>query len=68
MKQQSKQQSQQNKEKQFEQGRVIAQGMRAEQVQHEKNMAKSEKRTNTMLENQARQALSGGVQPSGSRN
>lgn len=44
-----------------EYGRVIAQGMRTEKVQHEKNMAKAEKRNNTMLEKAATQALSGGV-------
>jgi len=46
---------------QIEQGRAIAQGMRFAKIQHEKNMAKAEKRTTTMLENQAIVALSGGV-------
>ena len=40
-------------------GRAIAQSMRAEQAQHEKNMAKAAKRQQTMLERAAEQALSG---------
>lgn len=40
-------------------GRVIAQGMEDVKVQKEKNMAKAEKRTQTMLSNAAEKALSG---------
>ncbi len=40
-------------------GRVIAQEMRAEKVQHEKNMIKAEKRQTTMLSKAAEKALSG---------
>ena len=50
----------QKEQKQLEQtGRVIAQGMRAEKVQHQKNMAKAEKRHTTMLNKEAERALSG---------
>lgn len=45
-----------------ENGRAMARGMRQENMQHEKNMAKASKRQQTMLENAAEQALSGGVQ------
>lgn len=45
-----------------EEGRAIAQGMRAEKVEHQKNMAKAAKRQQTMLERAAEKALSGGVQ------
>lgn len=42
-----------------ENGRVIARAMREEQVQHQKNMIKAERRRQTMLENAAERALSG---------
>jgi len=40
-------------------GRVIAQGMEDVKVRKEKNMAKAEKRTQTMLSKAAEKALSG---------
>ena len=40
-------------------GRAIAQGMRADKAQYEKNMARHEKRVGTMLERQAETALKG---------
>lgn len=43
-----------------ENGRVLARGMHDEQVQRERNMAKAQKRRNTMLEIAAEQALRGG--------
>ena len=46
-------------DKQKEQGRVIARGMREEKAQHQKNMAKAAKRRTTMLEAAAEKALSG---------
>ena len=42
-----------------EHGRAIARGMREQNMQFEKNMAKAEKRKATMLENAAKNALSG---------
>jgi hypothetical protein len=42
-----------------EHGRVIAQGMQDVKVEHQKNMAKAEKRKATMLERAAEIALSG---------
>lgn len=46
-------------DKQVERGRAIARGMHLQQVQQEKNMAKAEKRRDTMLKNAAEQALLG---------
>lgn len=43
-------------------GRVIARGIKDLKVEQQKNMAKAEKRHQTMLENAAERALSGGVQ------
>lgn len=40
-------------------GRVIAQGIREDKVEKAKNMAKAEKRKQTMLEQSAEKALSG---------
>lgn len=40
-------------------GRIIARAMREENVQHQKNMIKAEKRQQTMLENAAERALQG---------
>lgn len=40
-------------------GRVIAQGIREDKVEKAKNMAKAEKRKDTMLERAAEKALSG---------
>lgn len=48
------------KDKAVELGRVIARGMDEVRVQKEKNMAKADKRRQTMLENAAEKALSGG--------
>lgn len=42
-----------------EQGRAIAQGMQQIKVEQKKNMAKADKRKQTMLENAAEIALSG---------
>ena len=46
-------------DKDLETGRAIAQGMRIENMQREKNMARFEKRTGTILERQAEAALKG---------
>lgn len=43
-----------------EHGRVIARGMEDIKVEQQKNMAKADKRKQTMLENAAEKALSGG--------
>jgi hypothetical protein len=45
-----------------ERGRVIARGIEDVKVEQQKNMAKAEKRHQTMLERAAERALSGGVQ------
>ncbi len=45
-----------------QQGRVIAQGIEDIKVAQQKNMIKADKRKATMLENAAKEALSGGVQ------
>lgn len=42
-----------------EHGRVIARGMNDIKVEQEKNMARAEKRRDTMLRNAAEEALSG---------
>ncbi len=42
-----------------EQGRAIAQGIQIAEAQKQKNMARAEKRSNTMLENAAEAMLSG---------
>jgi len=49
-----------NESKPIELGRVIAQGMNDIKVEKEKNMAKAEKRHQTMLSKAAEKALSGG--------
>lgn len=46
-------------EKMVENGKAMARGMRQENMQHEKNMAKAGRRRQTMLENAAEEALSG---------
>jgi hypothetical protein len=45
--------------KEVEQGRAIARGMQEMNLQHQKNMAKAEKRRATMLERAAEKVLSG---------
>jgi hypothetical protein len=45
-----------------EHGRVIARGIEDVKVEQQKNMAKADRRYNTMLERAAERALSGGVQ------
>lgn len=47
--------------KQLEHGRVIARAFEIQKVVHQKNMAKAERRKETILENQAKLALSGGI-------
>ncbi len=49
------------KDEQVENGRAIARGMSQFKVQAEKNMAKAEKRKQTMLENAAEKAIGGGI-------
>lgn len=51
-----------------EHGRILARGMEDIKVVKEKNVMRAEKRRQTMLENAAEIALSGGVQRIGSRN
>lgn len=48
-----------SEDKMVEQGRAVARGMDELRAQKERNMAKAEKRTKTMLERAAERALSG---------